>query len=110
MTVMNTPSLPNLSTQHSNEKQSSPDFSHEATLAFPKIVFDTNPPPIPNDGPVMWDLVIMDMKNRDALGRNKYNTPLQPFNGRDALQDAYEEALDLVVYLRQALYERNNTK
>lgn len=47
------------------------------------------------------------MKNRDQMGRKKYGTPLQPNNGRDALQDAYEEALDLAVYLRQAIYERN---
>lgn len=30
------------------------------------------------------------------------------FNGRDALLDAYQEALDLVVYLRQVIYERDN--
>ena len=34
-------------------------------------------------------------------------TSLQAFNGRDALRDAYEEALDLCQYLRQALYERD---
>jgi hypothetical protein len=27
---------------------------------------------------------------------------LQPFNGRDSLLDAYEEALDLTVYLKNA--------
>jgi len=32
---------------------------------------------------------------------------LVPHNGRDALRDAYEEALDLCQYLRQALYERD---
>lgn len=39
--------------------------------------------------------------HRDALARE----PLQPHNGRNALIDAYQEALDLVVYLRQALEE-----
>jgi hypothetical protein len=29
-------------------------------------------------------------------------------NGRDSLMDAYQEALDLVMYLRQAIEERNN--
>lgn len=43
-----------------------------------------------------------------VLGVTRYGTPLQPHNGRDALRDAYEEALDLVHYLRQAIYERDN--
>lgn len=51
-------------------------------------------------------MVIADMHARDDLGRARYGTPLQPHNGRDALQDAYEEALDLCVYLRQAIEER----
>lgn len=64
------------------------------------------PPPVPNDRPAVWSLVIADMQARDREGRRKYGTPLQPFNGRDALVDAYQEALDLVVYLRQAIEER----
>lgn len=65
------------------------------------------PPPVPNARHAVWPLVIEDMKARDAEGRRKYGTPLQPFNGRDALVDAYQEALDLVVYLRQAIAERD---
>lgn len=56
----------------------------------------------------VWELVVADMVERDRIGRAKYGTPLQPFNGRDALVDAYQEALDLAVYLRQAIYERDN--
>jgi hypothetical protein len=37
-------------------------------------------------------------------------TPLQPHNGRDALADAYQEALDLVVYLRQEIAEREDLR
>ena len=40
------------------------------------------------------------------MGIEKYETPLQTFNGRDGLVDAYQEALDLCVYLRQVLEER----
>ena len=29
------------------------------------------------------------------------------FNGRDALLDAYEEAIDLCMYLKQAIVERD---
>jgi hypothetical protein len=66
----------------------------------------TNPPPKPNDSIPIWDLVIKDMQARDNVGRKRYGTPLQANNGRDALQDAYEEALDLAVYLRQVIEER----
>lgn len=64
------------------------------------------PAPAPNDGPAVWDLVIADMRARDHVGRRKYGTPLQAHNGRDTLQDAYEEALDLAVYLRTLIAER----
>ncbi len=65
------------------------------------------PPPVKNDLPAAWDLVIADMKARDDFGKAKYGTRLQPHNGRDQLADAYQEALDLAVYLRNALYERD---
>lgn len=63
------------------------------------------PPPLPNARRAVWDLVIEDMKARDKLGYKRYGTRLQPFNGRDALVDAYQEALDLCVYLRQKMEE-----
>lgn len=63
------------------------------------------PPPVPNDRPAVWDLVIEDMRSRDQTGLSRYGTRLQPHNGRDALVDGYQEALDLCVYLRQAIEE-----
>jgi hypothetical protein len=50
---------------------------------------------------------MQDMQSRHELGIKRYGTPLQPHNGRDALRDAYEEALDLAVYLRTAIFERD---
>src|SRR5687767_1098517 len=67
----------------------------------------TQPAPTPNTLPAVWDLVVTDMRMRDAKGLSTYGTRLQPHNGRDALRDAYEEALDLAAYLRQAIYERD---
>lgn len=64
------------------------------------------PAPTTNHSAAIWDLVIADMHERDHVGRQRYGTPLQANNGRDALVDAYQEALDLVVYLRQAIEER----
>ncbi len=65
------------------------------------------PAPIPNDRPAVWDLVLADMAQRDQVGRRRYGTPLQPFNGRDGLRDMYEELLDAAVYARQLLFERD---
>ena len=66
--------------------------------------------PMPNNidnyHPAVWDLVIQDMKERDKMGQEKYNTRLQPFNGRNVLIDIYQETLDLAVYLRQMIYEQ----
>jgi hypothetical protein len=56
---------------------------------------------------VIHDLVQQDIALRLAKGIETYGGPLQPHNGRDALWDAYEEALDLACYLRQAIFERD---
>lgn len=75
-------------------------------MAETKLV-DEQRDPEHNDGPAIWDLVVEDMKMRDESGFKKYGTRLQANNGRDALVDAYQEALDLCVYIRQAIYERD---
>ncbi len=59
-----------------------------------------------SDMPDLWPMVIKDMEERDRLGRAKYGIPLRSFNGRDPLVDAYQEVLDLSVYLRQEIEER----
>jgi len=53
------------------------------------------------------DYVLADMAQRAAAGVQKYGTPLQTHNGRDALWDAYQEAMDLCMYLRQMILERD---
>lgn len=65
------------------------------------------PMPTPNESPSVQSMVIADMQARIEVGIQRYGTPLQPHNGRDALRDAYEEALDLATYLRQAIAERD---
>jgi len=66
----------------------------------------TQPDPIPTHETPVWELVQQDMAARDQEGRRRYGTPLQASNGRDHLQDAYEEALDLCVYLRAEIERR----
>jgi len=49
--------------------------------------------------------LIADIEARDALGRATYGKELKTFDGRDSLLDAYEEALDMAVYLKKARME-----
>lgn len=71
---------------------------------------DAQPLPIASDAPIAHRLVQADLEDRLALGISRYGQPLQAHNGRDSLRDAYDEALDLCVYLRNAIYERDNPK
>lgn len=64
--------------------------------------------PTPNNSVSIQSLVRHDLNVRERVGIQRYGTPLQAHNGRDALRDAYEEALDLACYLRQAIEERGN--
>ncbi len=65
-----------------------------------------NPPPRIGVGVPTWELVLKDIAARDAAGNVKYGVRHQYDNGRDHLWDAYEEALDLVCYLRAEIERR----
>ena len=90
------------------------------------------PAPIPNDGPSMHDLAIKDiitalgrsenvpdnelagimgvcdeLQDRKCHGLEKYGTFLQAHNGRNPVRDAMDEALDLIVYMRQMVSEES---
>lgn len=62
--------------------------------------------PTPNELPPVKDMVIADLQARAEVGLKTYGVYLQPHNGREPLVDAYQEALDMAMYLRQALYEK----
>ena len=62
--------------------------------------------PVPNGSRPVHEQVMDDLRERMEFGTRKYGTPLQANNGRNPLLDAYEEALDLACYLKQALVEQ----
>ncbi len=64
------------------------------------------PDPKGNDNPSIHDLVVKDIESRKKFGLHKYGKHLQAGNGRNALKDAYEEALDLACYLKQLMEEQ----
>ena len=50
-------------------------------------------------------LVQQDIERRAEAGEKTYGERLTANNGRNALVDAYQEALDLCMYLRQQIEE-----
>lgn len=52
------------------------------------------------------DLVIEDMVIRKQLGLERYGRYLTTHNGRNGLQDLYEELLDACMYIKQVLLEQ----
>ena len=52
------------------------------------------------------DALIRMIEERRRVGVKRYGTALMTHNGRDALQDALEEAVDLATYLMQMVMER----
>lgn len=76
---------------------------------LPKFNVETPMPEVKepkNHKPVVAQ-VMVDLMERMEVGIKTYGEALRPNNGRDALQDAYEEALDLACYLKQAMIERD---
>ena len=47
------------------------------------------------------------LQERERKGIETYGRALEAFNGRDAIQDAIEETADLLLYLLQVKYERD---
>lgn len=64
------------------------------------------PTPVANDRADIQSLVVADIAERKRIGIERYGRALQPHNGRDALVDAYQEVLDLAMYVRQEIEER----
>ena len=62
------------------------------------------PAPKGSGNPILG-MVLADLANRALEGKEKYGEPLLAHNGRNPLWDAYQEALDLAMYLRQAIEE-----
>jgi len=64
--------------------------------------------PMDSNGPDIINLVKDDLESRAVMGVETYGKRLQPHNGRNALIDAYQEVLDLSVYVKQRLVEEES--
>lgn len=65
------------------------------------------PLPVVNDERPVQDQVVEYIERRKLVGVERYGTPLQANNGRDALRDLFEELVDAVNYCAQMLIERD---
>lgn len=69
------------------------------------------PEPMPTKGKEnVTEALIKDLQERSELGKRKYGTYLETFNGRDPLVDGFQELLDLAQYWKQVLMERGPFK
>lgn len=67
--------------------------------------------PLPEGGKeCVQDALIADIRARRDIGIERYGSALMTHNGRDAVQDALEEAIDLAVYLKQVELETRDRK
>lgn len=82
-------------------------YDHAASLARSMRAKAAKPEPMPKTGRFeVLPAVIADLNARSIMGKEKYGTVLKTDNGRNALMDAYQESLDLAMYLKQELMER----
>ena len=71
----------------------------------PNPAAQPQPTPLPGSTEVL-PLVISDLEARAVMGEKKYGTRLMVENGRDHLEDAWQEWLDYGMYLRAALEQQ----
>lgn len=67
---------------------------------------DTQPRPTRSEYEAVGKRLIREIRERMAIGLKKYDTHLQPFNGRNARKDSREEVLDEHIYNTQIHMEQ----
>jgi hypothetical protein len=54
--------------------------------------------------------LIKDIEARDKKGFEEYGKEMEINDGRDSIQDLYEELLDACAYIKKFMMERDNNK
>ena len=81
--------------------------SRDIAVAVDRLRLEGPPRRAPSVHPAeVFPALLADIHARNLVGQQVYRQELTTFNGRDALREAYEEAIDMTVYLKQALMER----
>lgn len=66
---------------------------------------DSQPTPTKTEYKACVDELIERLNKRKELGISRYGVALTKWNGRNSLQDVFEEMLDMVIYMQQVLDE-----
>jgi len=80
-------------------------YEHPQYCAEEGYVYCSTHMDLSTDKKNITDLVISDLRGRSAIGRAKYGRDLMPHDGRDSLQDLYEELLDACQYIKKYMLE-----
>lgn len=95
-----------MESQMTSESPSRASTNDSATGKFSKGAVSVEPQPTPG-GHSITELVLFDLQMRRTFGIKKYGQELLSNDGRDTLFDAYQEALDLCLYLRKVIHDRD---
>ena len=66
--------------------------------------------PEQGDGSEIYQMVLHDIITRSEFGARKYGHPLRTTADVDYLVNAYQELLDLLIYLRGEIHRRDTKK
>lgn len=92
-------------------KQPDPNLSEDSKPVWPQVIKGLS---AAREELLLSDTQLKDLvqicEARNQFGISKYGVPLSTHNGRNAIQDAFEETLDLVVYSFQAYMEQKTDK
>lgn len=91
---------------NANEPQPPPIPQPNREAAWALVIADATSGGLAATSGGLAERVLSDMIKRHVFGVSKYGTALKAGDGRNHLIDAYQEALDLCVYLRQEIDER----
>lgn len=97
--------------RESNDEKTVMALFGDAVRQRPPMTNLNAPQPMPTGGtgPDIFDLVIRDFQERNALGLRTYGTTLRARDGRINMIDLYQELLDVIVYMRKEMEERKYT-
>lgn len=93
-----------------NKKEAELLYKFSEQIQNPAATEQPKPTKPEEGGKVVLYEVLKDLQARSDMGKFRYGQRLRAHNGRNSLMDAYQEVLDLAMYLKQRLIEDEGAK